>query len=512
MTFKNENPRDDLFKDLEAFGETLETSSGAQIRSKVVHVKKKQDDPITKGRVRKSRTLLVGSALAMFAVVIAGLTLVKNDEAPSDDIAHESVELIGEASTVYAIDGSVIEGYVVDDSEDEETRVRSENAEPFVRLVEQKIVDDGLLNLKGSSLAEVLQSGGLKIYTGYNPDFQAAALTSIKNSSVPPGDNSVDLVTVDTETGAINALVSRQIPATQDASVTENSVMEHKRKAGDAFGPVIYASALESGVTSQDSIAAGGPCAFKTASGDVNKLVGSSYGPPERAGSIGEELFSNKCFAARLGLFVGKDTVSKTAELLGLDVETVDTVLPIGEELIAPVDLTGAYASFANGGKKVTPWMIDRIEDPYGEVLYEREKEMMQILNSQTAYEVTKKLYDNVAQTNGMGTGRRAGMENHQVAGQTATDAQPTSVSFAGYTKQKATTVIVSNDEGVRIEIEGVNPFGGTIAAPLWADYMEKIHKNIDPIDFIEPKPVEDEGKLLEIPNGVEVEYPSTSE
>jgi penicillin-binding protein 1A len=134
------------------------------------------------------------------------------------------------------------------------------------------------------------------------------------------------------------------------------------------------------------------------------------------------------------------------------------------------VELTGAYASFANNGTKVLPYIVVRIRDGQGRIIYERNSDM-------TRRVITKK---HVAFMNEMlnavvtsGTGQQATLENRPVAGKTGTSNGYRDAWFVGYTADYIAGVWVGNDKPTPMK----EVTGGGLPTAIWHDIMEKAHR-----------------------------------
>ena len=136
------------------------------------------------------------------------------------------------------------------------------------------------------------------------------------------------------------------------------------------------------------------------------------------------------------------------------------------------VELTGAYAPFANGGYQATPHLVNRVTGADGKVLYERGAEVPPVI-------VTD---DIVAMMNAMltrtiidGTGRKAALKGWQAAGKTGTTQDSKDAWFLGYTANLTTGVWIGNDNGSPMK----NVTGGGLPAEAWHAFMEAAHQGL---------------------------------
>jgi penicillin-binding protein 1A len=142
--------------------------------------------------------------------------------------------------------------------------------------------------------------------------------------------------------------------------------------------------------------------------------------------------------------------------------------LALGAASVTPLELTSAYAPFANGGTRVVPFLIERIEDPFGVVLWQRTSQPpVQVLSPADAFLVTSLLQTVVDR----GTGRpvrEAGLAG-PIAGKTGTTNDGADVWFVGYTPTLVAGVWFGAD---RPQPLGWNASGGRLAAPTWARFL----------------------------------------
>jgi penicillin-binding protein 1B len=163
---------------------------------------------------------------------------------------------------------------------------------------------------------------------------------------------------------------------------------------------------------------------------------------------------------------VGLDTVARKAERFGFDKPSPYPSLALGAVEVTPLQLAAAYASFANGGRKVNPVYVDRIVSGSDEMLYEAFPSEEKIVSEQTAYMITDMLEAVVER----GTAQRArGALGKDVvfAGKTGSSKDGW---FVGYTPNIVTVAWIGFDDN-----SDVRSTGGEIALPLWTDFMSAV-------------------------------------
>lgn len=223
-----------------------------------------------------------------------------------------------------------------------------------------------------------LDTGGLKIYTAFDLNAQTILEDKIKKSLKDNNNIQVNSIMMDPNTGEIIALVGGR-----DYSVSQyNRSISSKRQVGSVMKPILYYSALENGFNSSTCFTSE-ETTFTFANNqsyspkNANEVYGNK--PISLAAAIA---YSDNVYAVKTHIFLGEDSLVNMSKRLGIN-SSLDSIpsLALGTEELNILELTGAYATFANLGYKVTPHLITKIEDSNGNVLYEASKEKELILN-----------------------------------------------------------------------------------------------------------------------------------
>jgi len=247
-----------------------------------------------------------------------------------------------------------------------------------------------------------------------------------------------------------------------------NRAVQAKRQPGSTFKPIVYATALESGMT-PNTIRVDKPVNF---AGWRPHNFGSNY-----AGSVTLSTALTRSIntvAAQLAAEVGIDKLISTAHRLGIESPlTRNLSISLGAGEVTLMDLTRTYATFANDGVKVDPFLIDRVDTSRGTIAYERRtRTPTQVYDPSRARQITAMLSDVVA----FGTGQRAQLQGgREAAGKTGTSSNFRDAWFIGYTADIICGVWIGNDEFR--PMSGVS--GGTIPARIWANFMNKAHEGL---------------------------------
>lgn len=328
-------------------------------------------------------------------------------------------------------------------------------------------VADWVESLMQSYIGDVTQD--VVVHTTINWDLQKEGEFLIREAVSQNGQahnfSQGALVAMDTD-GAVRALVG----GVDYAKSQYNRAVTAHRQPGSAFKPIVYLTALEHGYTPSTIV--------------EDKPLDYNGWQPENAehkyfGKIKLKdalAYSLNTVAARLAIDVGPQNIVDTALRLGIStpIEAVPSIA-LGTSEVSLLELTGAYAPFANGGLGVIPHVITSIDTSDGKVLY-------QDIPSGPGRVVSPQ---NVAMMNEMlsnavdiGTARNAHLDGWPVAGKTGTTQNYRDAMFVGYTAHMVTGVWVGNDDGSPMNRVG----GGSYPAEIWSKFMAVAHKGLSPV------------------------------
>lgn len=271
------------------------------------------------------------------------------------------------------------------------------------------------------------------------------------------------LVALDPATGAVRAIVGGRRVERKGF----NRALRARRQPGSTFKPFVYAAALQQGFTAA-SMVEDEPVEIGTGR-DLWRPA--NYGD-DYAGRITLRdalARSANAAAVRISREVGVPRIAGLAQAQGIasDLPLVPA-LALGAAAVTPLELTTAYAPFANGGVRVRPFLVHRIEDQFGTVLWQPAPHAVsRVLDAADAFLVTSLLQGAVDEGTGRAV-RSAGIRG-PVAGKTGTTNDGTDVWFVGYTPTLVASVWFGADTP---EPLGWNASGGRLAAPAWARFL----------------------------------------
>ena len=360
--------------------------------------------------------------------------------------------------------------FFLDTAADEATRLASVNGEP--------------------------PSGDLVVHTTLDTRLQENARRSLNRVLAKQGrrarahEGAVILMKPD---GAISALVGGR---DYDESVF-NRATQAKRQPGSAFKPFVYLAALEDGITPWETR---NDSPIDIDGWAPTNYGGRSWGTITLASALAHSV---NTVTAGLGQEVGIEKVIQAAQRLGIKSPLeANASLSLGTSEVTPLELTAAYAAFANGGLRVQPYMVTEVDDMRSHVLYRRLQPSPQRVVSETANrDMVAMLYSVVTQ----GTGRSAAIAGHEAAGKTGTTQDYRDAWFVGFTADYVACVWIGNDDSSPMR----NVTGGSIPAEVWKAAMTSAEEGLPArsLDKSEPQTAEmDNGIVTAEEGGAAVE------
>jgi len=300
---------------------------------------------------------------------------------------------------------------------------------------------------------------------------------SIKNAATTV---QTGLVVIEPRTGAILAMVGASpkfMKENRDAKYSLNHITQIKRQPGSTFKPLVYTSALQEGLTPQSSVGCG-PFTYTLPSGEVWTPSGTHDCAEGETKSLTQALaLSINTASARLITEVTTPAkVVALAKELGIKSKlySVPSLSLGGGGEVTPLEMTAAFIPFANDGIYTEPFAITKVEDNYGNVLYENKKySVKSVLKQDIVRNMTYMLRQVIEQ--GTAWKIKSMLTNLEAAGKTGTTNDYADAWFIGYTPQLVAGTWVGFDDR-RITFTGGYGYASVAAAPLWGLLMKKIY------------------------------------
>jgi len=293
------------------------------------------------------------------------------------------------------------------------------------------------------------------------------------------------IVAMDPQTGRVLAMVGG---FSYDQSQF-NRATQALRQPGSSFKPLVYAAALDNGYT-PSTVVLDAPLEVDTGNGTwkPENYEGKFYGPSTLRFGIER---SRNVMTVRLAQDLGMPLIGEYSRRFGI-YENLPPYLSfsLGAGETTLMRMVGAYAMLDNGGKKVTPSLIDRIQDRYGHTIYKHDQRECRgcsatkwesqpepaiidrrerVIDPMTAYQITSMMEGVVLR----GTGAAAGIQKEvgkPIAGKTGTTNDEKDVWFVGFSPDLVVGVFMGYDKPRHIADRAS---GGSLAAPIFRDFMK---------------------------------------
>ncbi|MFE7526634.1 transglycosylase domain-containing protein [Kitasatospora sp. NPDC057542] len=412
----------------------------------------------------------------------------------------------------YVLDGMVKEGWLSADERAGTTfpDVRDPQPNPGLSGQAGYLVDAATQYLTSSGVISEteLAKGGYTIKLSIDPARQQALQDSVQaqlRDTLNPDKRKADAAaqagaaSVDPKTGAVVALYG----GVDYVKHYVDNATRRDYQAGSTFKAIALAAAFENDAKTQDGRTVTPRTVYDGTSGrKVRGGKGTPYAPPNEGDkSYGQITLQqatdwsvNSAFA-QLAQDTGLQKVKDTGIALGLPGNTpgLDAVpsIPLGAATPSVLDMAGVYATLDNGGKQITPWLVQSV-DREGEAVALPAHKTTQAISADTANQVTSMLQGVVNDPGG--TGWRAKALGRPAAGKTGTTDDQKSVWFVGYTPELVTSVALFGQDpgnGSQVSLSGVGGIdgaaGGQYPAQIWTSYMKAALKGQPVGDFPTP-------------------------
>lgn len=229
----------------------------------------------------------------------------------------------------------------------------------------------------------LIESGGLHIYTNLDIDAQKKMENIISEEMAGQNDYQVASIAVEPSTGKVIALVGGV-----DYNTSEfNRVTQAERQVGSTVKPILYYAALENGFTASST--------FTSEATTFNMGNGKTYSPKNYGEKYGNRdislataiAYSDNIYAVKTHLFLGENVLVETSKRMGIEKKLqANASLALGTEEISMLDYSNAYATLANYGVKNDVYLISKITDNDGNILYEHEYKEETVLNKRDVF------------------------------------------------------------------------------------------------------------------------------
>ncbi len=318
---------------------------------------------------------------------------------------------------------------------------------------------------------DAVLKGGMRVQTTIDMNFQRMAEQTVRRWHerlyyqglfYSRSNGQVALVAVDPRTHFVKAMVG----GVDFQSSQYNRAIQARRQTGSAFKPFVYYAAFASGRYGPNSIVQDTPVSYRDGNG--------YYSPQNYGGGFSGAVSIRKALevslnipAIKLGQAVGLNKVIEICRSLGITSPMEPVIsMPLGAIDMTPMEIAGAFATFASNGWHSDPTFIVQVTDSMGNILLDNTPKPKLVLDPWSVASLTNVLQGVISQ--GTATSARIG---RPAAGKTGTTSSQRDIWFVGYVPQLSTAVWVGNDDN-RPLASGAT--GGGFVAPIWRDFMHQ--------------------------------------
>src|SRR4051812_1807391 len=311
---------------------------------------------------------------------------------------------------------------------------------------------------KMATVNGVAPSADMMVHTTLEPKVQEAArLAALRTLGKYGKKNrtSEAAVVVMKPDGAVSALIG----GVDYRDSVFNRVTQAHRQPGSAFKPFVYLAALEDGLSpwetrDDEAVDIGGY--------HPTNFGGKYYGTLTLADALAHSV---NTITVNLAQEIGVPKVVAAAKRLGITSKLeANASLALGTNEVTPLELTAAYAAFANGGYRVSPYLVTQVDMNGREVYLRHVPPPPRVISQDVNRDLTAMLYGVVVS----GTGGYASLHGREAAGKTGTTQDSHDAWFVGFTTDYVAAAWVGNDDSS--PTRGVT--GGTLPAYIWRDTM----------------------------------------
>lgn len=368
---------------------------------------------------------------------------------------------------------------------DEETAAKAQpllvgEITSFRSSVAPYVTEAVVQELKDIFGSDAVLKGGMRVQTTVDLAMQRMAEETVQRNHGLLRQRGVyadqmALVAIDPRTHFVKAMVGGVDYTTSQF----NRAVQAQRQPGSSFKPFVYYAALASGRYTPETIIQDTAISYPDGY--------EYYAPKNYDGSFMGNISIRKALelsrnvpAVKLGQSVGIDRIIEICRLLGIESPMAPVIsLPLGAVDLTPMELAGAYATFASNGWHSEPTFIVQVTDSSGNVLLDNTPRPQLILDPWAAAALTDVLQGVIAR--GTGTAAQIG---RPAAGKTGTTDSQRDVWFVGYVPQLTTAIWVGNDDYSPL---GAGATGGGIVAPVWRDFMQRALADVPVENFRQP-------------------------
>jgi 1A family penicillin-binding protein len=317
---------------------------------------------------------------------------------------------------------------------------------------------------------EVIQTKGLKVYTTIDIGMQKIAEDIVENSINKKSDIQTGFVAINPNNGHVKALIGGR----DYEESPFNRATQAKRQPGSTIKPFVYYTAISNGFTPSTEMMSE-PTSFSYDDGKATYKPSNynDYYANDFITMLQAIALSDNIYAVKTHMFLGMEKLVKAGEQFGLTTKIKkNPSAALGTSPVRLVDVVNAYGMLENGGKKIEPTFVTKVEDANGEVIYKADTKKEQTLNEQAAFVTTHMMtgmFDPSLNDYTSVTGHSiADSLTRDYAGKSGTTS--TDSWMIGFSPQLAAGVWTGYDKGKTIDLVQERSY----AKKIWAGFMEQ--------------------------------------
>jgi len=362
----------------------------------------------------------------------------------------------------------------------------------------------------GKVTEDQIDGGGLRVYTTLQRKVMNAAREGVREAK-PQGlkDLHAAVATVEVGTGALRGFFGGQ-----DYLDSQINWAVSGSQPGSTFKPFALAAGLEAGFSLKDTFEGNSP--FEVGDAEIHNQgegTGSNFGSSLSLLEATKNSVNTAYVDLTMSLPNGPEDVVDMATRLGVPKDTKarsmdrlhdspglkpEATVALGSATVSPINMANAYGTVANDGQYTGVYVIDKVVDRDGEVLYRHRSKSEDALREDVSHDVSYALQENAKS----GTGTSANTIGRPIAGKTGTATASnasgkdhvSSSWFVGYTPQLSTAVMYARGKGNEPLNDYLEPFfGGTYPAQTWAAVMRRAMEGMEVESFPPPARVDGE-------------------
>jgi penicillin-binding protein 1A len=331
---------------------------------------------------------------------------------------------------------------------------------------------------------DAVLKGGMRVQTTIDMNFQRMAEKTVaswherlyyQGLFYNRDNGQIALVAVDPRTHFVKAMVG----GADFKKSQYNRAIQARRQPGSSFKPFVYYTAFASGKFAPESTVNDTPVSYRDGNG--------YYSPRNYGGSFSGAVSVRKALesslnvpAVKIGQAVGLNKVIEVCRTLGIESPMEPVIsMPLGAIDLTPMEMAGAYATFASNGWHSDPTFIVQVTDSTGNVLLDNTPKPRLLLDPWAVASLNDVLQGVI--TRGTATNARIG---RPAAGKTGTTSSERDIWFVGYVPQLSVAVWVGNDDYTPLASGAT---GGGFVAPIWRDFMHQAMQGMPVENFKSP-------------------------